>query len=85
MIKCERTRQFIQSFGDQSSLNWDQIIPTRPTNEEALSLISMMLEMDPYRRINVYDALKHEFIRNHFPKSTNEPACPFKACALLMR
>uniref|UniRef100_A0A914E9S4 Protein kinase domain-containing protein n=1 Tax=Acrobeloides nanus TaxID=290746 RepID=A0A914E9S4_9BILA len=78
MIKCERTRQFIQSFGEQSSLNWDQIIPTRPTNDEALGLIAQMLNMNPYQRIDIHRTLQHEFIRSYFPIVTTEPVCPFK-------
>lgn len=77
-IRCERTRQFIQSFGEQSSLNWDQIIPARPTNEDALDLIAKMLTMDPYKRTNVHGALSHPFLRNYFPSISVEPVCPFK-------
>lgn len=41
-IQCERTKQFIQSFGTQTPLPWEQIVLVRDRdpNFEALEMIS---------------------------------------------
>jgi|UniRef100_A0AC35FXY4 serine/threonine protein kinase len=79
-IQCERTKQFIQSFGSQTPLPWEQIVLVRDRqpNFEALEMISQLCQMDPSIRMNVNESFEHIFIKTYFPKTTTERVCPFK-------
>jgi len=79
-IRCERTKQFIQSFGAQTPLDWDQIIPIRDRepNLDALDMISKLVHMEPASRMDVNEALEHKFVRTFFPNISKEKVCPFK-------
>uniref|UniRef100_A0A914Y1N8 Protein kinase domain-containing protein n=1 Tax=Panagrolaimus superbus TaxID=310955 RepID=A0A914Y1N8_9BILA len=79
-IQCERTKQFIQSFGSQTPLSWEQIVLVRDRkpNFDALEMISQLCQMDPSDRMNVNESFEHIFIKTYFPKTTTERVCPFK-------
>uniref|UniRef100_A0A7E4UNJ3 Protein kinase domain-containing protein n=1 Tax=Panagrellus redivivus TaxID=6233 RepID=A0A7E4UNJ3_PANRE len=79
-IRCERTRQFIQSFGTQTPLSWDQIVVTRDRdpNTDALDFISKLTTMEAAARMDVDEAFEHAFLKSFFPTKTSEGVCPFK-------
>lgn len=79
-IRCERTKQFIQSFGAQTPLPWEQIVVVRDRepNFDALDMISELAQMDPASRMNVNEAFEHTFMKTYFPQVTTERVCPFK-------
>lgn len=83
-MRCDKTRQFIQGFGKQSSLSWEEIVRARdlPINKQALDFISKLICIDANKRINVQDAIKHEFIKQFVSVIPQEKGCPFKVLIL---
>lgn len=80
-IRCDKTRQYIQGFGEQTPLLWTDIIRLRDqlyNNEDALDLISKLIRMKAYERINVNEAIHHSFLQSYYPTIPVERGCPFK-------
>ncbi|CAM9476144.1 unnamed protein product [Pylaiella littoralis] len=77
-VSTEKARRFIMKL---SATNppclRDQFPPT--ASDEALDLLSKMLEFSPERRISVEDALEHTFMQDHHAVN-DEPIANFEFC-----
>lgn len=85
-VCCDKTRQYIQGFGDQNPLLWTDIIRLRNQtyNQKALDLIAKLICMKATERIDVNEALHHEFLQSYIPVIPIESGCPFKVAFLFL-
>lgn len=83
-VRCEKTRQYIHSFGEQNPLSWSDIIRLRDRvyNEDVLDLIAKLIRMEASERIDVHEALHHSFLQPYVPVIPVERGCPFKVVVL---
>lgn len=79
-VRCEKTRQYIQHFGEQKPLPWTDIVRMRPNayNASALDMIASLVQMEATDRMDVYKALKHPFLAPFVSAVPVERGCPFK-------
>ncbi|KAI1704022.1 protein kinase domain-containing protein [Ditylenchus destructor] len=80
-IQCDKTRQYIQAFGNQPPLDWHSIVrPARPHphTDAALDLIASLVRLDASERVDVHRAIHHSFLRPYVPVIPVERGCPFK-------
>lgn len=76
-IACERTKRFLDSFGECSGVSWRSILAGTNASLDAIDLIDRMTRLDPYERISVDEALTHAYMHS-FAYPSNERTCPFK-------
>lgn len=62
-IGSERAKQHLESMGDGPGIPWSFIYPDAP--EQALDLLSRMLQWDPQKRITAGEALSHPWLRRY--------------------
>lgn len=77
-IRCERTRRLIENFADYAVRPWNEILKDKADCPDTLDLISKMAVMDPEDRIDVHQAINHNYFREYYPNFMAERACPFK-------
>ncbi|KAI6195692.1 hypothetical protein M3Y94_01017600 [Aphelenchoides besseyi] len=79
-ICCEKTRSYLQSFGQQSPRLWEEILASKDheSNPAVIDLISKLARFDPDHRIDVHEAINHVFFRPFIKHIPSEPACPFR-------
>jgi serine/threonine protein kinase len=79
-ICCEKTRNYLTSFGSQPPKPWEEILASKDheTNPAAIDLIAKLARMDPTKRLDVHEAINHPFFRPFIKHIPTEPACPFR-------
>ena len=62
-VGSERAKEHLEAMGDSPGIPWSHIYPDAP--EQALDLLSRMLQWDPQKRITAGEALSHPWLRRY--------------------
>ncbi|KAI6185012.1 Protein kinase domain-containing protein [Aphelenchoides bicaudatus] len=79
-ICCEKTRNYLTSFGSQPPRPWEEILQSKDheSNPAAVDMIAKLARMDPNARLDIHQAIQHPFFRPFIKHIPAEPACPFR-------
>uniref|UniRef100_A0AC35U449 Protein kinase domain-containing protein n=1 Tax=Rhabditophanes sp. KR3021 TaxID=114890 RepID=A0AC35U449_9BILA len=78
-IRCEKTKKYIEGFGNITAWDWNDIVPMNERhNEEALELMQKLITFDQDDRYTVFNAIQHPFLKEFNQNLVAEPSCPFK-------
>uniref|UniRef100_A0A914WJJ6 Protein kinase domain-containing protein n=1 Tax=Plectus sambesii TaxID=2011161 RepID=A0A914WJJ6_9BILA len=76
MITSRETRWLLEDIGSMEARQWNDILEHQAT-PEAQNLIELMVQLNPWERVNAEMALNHPYLRN-VKRHDDEKICPFK-------